>query len=235
MPPPLREFLQDRGHFGVALHQRVRPGAVLEARCVGLLGALVVLGPGDVVLLAPRAVHDAHGVHVLEEDRAGHRSVRLDLDRVVVGAARLADRHGEHLEVGAGHLGAGDREHHIVGGHRRAVVEDHALADVEPPERRIHLLPRRRERGDQAKLLVAHREALEDLVVDEVVQSLVLAVGIGREKVALRRPAEGLRARRRRRCENGEGEGERGGEAHSPFCLTLVRPSPKGESLAASA
>src|SRR5438094_104628 len=83
-----------------------------------------------------------------------------DFDREVVDLARLAGRCGEDLEVRARQLGAVDGEHDVVGGHRAAVVEEHAAAQVEAPHRGALRLPRCRERWNQRQVLGARGEAL---------------------------------------------------------------------------
>ena len=129
--------------------------------------------------------------------RIGAGPGRGDLDRVVVDAPGLADGGGEGLEVRAGKLRALDREHDVVGGEGRAVVEPDALPQVEAPGRGVHLLPGGGERGDELEVAVARGEALVEVVGEQGVDALVLGVRVGGEEVALRGPAEDRRGRRR--------------------------------------
>ena len=77
------------------------------------------------------------------------------------------------------------REHDVVGGERRAVVELHALAQVEAPYGRARLRPLGRQRRRQAHVLVALDQRLVDVAGEAELQALVERVRVHRLHVAL--------------------------------------------------
>jgi hypothetical protein len=113
--------------------------------------------------------------------------VVVDLDNVL--HARDVDLHralGLHDAL--------EREHHVVGGERRAVVELDALPQVEAPLRVGELLPARGERRLDlvlgASRLGVTRQPFVGVLQDGVAGGVVLRVRIERQDVVLRRPFE---------------------------------------------
>jgi len=116
---------------------------------------------------------------------------------MVVDLADLGDAVDVHLHGALRLLDAAVGEDHVVGGERRAVVELHALAQVEAPLRRRDLLPALGERGLDVVLLAVARERLVDVHHQRDGGGVVLRVRVEGEDVVLRRPAQGCRTDRR--------------------------------------
>jgi hypothetical protein len=72
------------------------------------------------------------------------------------------------------------REHHVVRGEGRAVVELHVLAQLEFPGEVVDRLPRRREAGHELLVGVALDERLEDVQQQRVVGREVVVVRVDR-------------------------------------------------------
>ena len=205
LAPVVRVALVGRLDAGRAARQHVRAGAVRVERRVALFLVLEVERPRDLVLLAPRLAHDPERVEVLEEDRV-HRGER-ELDRRLVDLPRRADAGRVVVDLRGRHLAALHRVHDVVGRERRAVVELHALAQLEAPGQRADLLPFGREAGNDLQLAVTAGQALVDLAVHHVGHGLVLRVRVHGLRVALAGPAQRLRT--------GGGERQRARERES--------------------
>jgi hypothetical protein len=144
-------------------------------------------------VLAPLLAQDVQGGELVRQD--GERRLGLDLDRVVVDLAHFLDVVDVALQVRAFAGGALEREHHVVGGERRAVVELHALAQLEAPDRGRGLLPGGGQRRRQAQVLVAADQWLEHVAGHGQLQRLVERVRVHRQRVALVGDAHRLRLR----------------------------------------
>jgi len=92
---------------------------------------------------------------------------------------------------------AAEREHDVVCGEGRAVVELDALSQVETPVRGRELLPARREARLDAEGLGVAREAFVGVLKDRVGGGVVLRMGVERQDVVLRCPAQLDRLRTR--------------------------------------
>jgi hypothetical protein len=130
------------------------------------------------VVLAPLLAHHRQRRQRVGQDRIRRRG--LDLDGEVADLAHLLDRIGVALHVRALAGRALEREHHVVGRERRAVVEFHARAQVESPDRRALLRPLGRQRRREVHALVALDQRLVDVAGEAQLQALVERVRIHR-------------------------------------------------------
>ncbi len=126
---------------------------------------------------------------------------------VVVDPDDVLDGGQQALHVGRRLLGALEREDHIVGLEGVAVVERHALAQLEFPHGRVGRdLPGHRQRGDDFAGRVADEQRLIDLVHEVVGRPFVLRVRVERQGIRDPGPFQraGIgRARRHRQCREG--------------------------------
>ncbi|MNV20434.1 hypothetical protein D3C71_1113320 [compost metagenome] len=190
-----------RAHVGLALTQAEGARAVGTERG-GVLDALAAVHRAQgLVGLAPLLAHHVHERDHIRQDREG--GLGFDFDRVVVDLAHFLEVVGVALHVRAFHLGAPEAEHHVIGRERGAVVELHALAQLETPHGGRRLLPARRQGRRQAQVLVAADQRLIDVAGDAQLQRLIERVGVHRQRVTLVGDADGLslghQARRRQR------------------------------------
>ncbi len=121
--------------------------------------------------------------------------VRVLLDEVHRGGVdllHLAQRGGIAGDLRAGLARTLHREHHVVGGEGRAVVELHARPQLEAPAGGRGLLPAQGQLRHDVERLVAHHQALVDLAVHHVGQRLVLRERVHGLGVARAGPAQGL-------------------------------------------
>jgi hypothetical protein len=139
-------------HVRLALAQAERAGAVGAERGRVLDALAAVDRPRGLVLLAPLLAQDVGGGELVRQD--GERRLGLDLDGVVVDLAHFLDVVDVALQVGAFAGGALEREDDVVGGERRAVVELHALAQLEAPDGGRGLLPGGGQRGARLRSLL---------------------------------------------------------------------------------
>ena len=111
---------------------------------------------------------------------------------------------------------AAERENHVVGCERRAVVKFNAFAQVETPLRRRDLLPARRECRLHLEIPGVADHAFVGMLQDAVRGRVVLRMRIERENVVLRRPSQacGMRGRGHSR-ERGNRDQGHGGECCS--------------------
>src|SRR5262249_4859209 len=85
-----------------------------------------------------------------------------------------------------------DREHDVVGGEGRAVVELHVGPELEAHRGGVDGLPREREAGLDLQVLAARGERLVHVVEVRVGEALVVRVRVERGDVALARVTQGL-------------------------------------------
>ncbi len=216
LAPPVRVAPVDGLHVGLARDQHERAGAVGVQGGVTLLAAVEVLRPGRAVLLAPGLAHDEDRVRMLQEDRV--HLLQVELDRQLVDLLRLAHRAGVDLDVGTLLLRPPDREHHVVGAERRAVVEPDVRAQLHAPLQRAGLLPLGGEHRHNRELPVAPGQRLVDLAVERIRQRLVARVRVHGLQVALRGPAQGLRLRRGGHAERQQRSGQHRGSRSFHRC-----------------
>ena len=204
---PVGEVLDDRrAHRGLALFQAERAGAVgLEAG-----GVLDALAPIDralgLVLFTPGlAHHREHGERVGQDRK---RRERLDVDHVLADLAHLLDRRDVAAHVAAGVGRALEAEDDVVGSERRAVVEFHALAQLEAPNRGRGLRPLGSEQRLHRHVLATRNQRLVDVAHEAELQRFVQRVRVHRLHVALVRDAQGHGLRRgNRQAECGQQQG----------------------------
>src|ERR1043165_7901150 len=187
LPPALVER-EDDLLVGLPGLDHVGPGAVGVARGVGLLLLRVVLHVLRAVLLRPGLAHDAEVDEVAEQHRV--RTAEDEVDGVVVDFLHFLDAGDVHLHRSLRLHDAAEREHDVVRGEGRAVVELDALPQIEAPLRVGDLLPARREAGLDAEGLGVAREAFVGVLQDRVGGGVVLRVRVERQDVVLRRPAQ---------------------------------------------
>ena len=168
--------------------ENVRAGAVRVARSIGFLARLVVLDVLRAVLFRPGFAHDAEVDDVPQQDRV--RSGEDEIDRVIVDLPHLAHPRDVDLHRALRLADAAEREHHVVGRERRAVVKAHALSQVEAPLRRSDLLPARGERRLHVVVAVVARQSLIDVHRHGERRGMVLRMRVEAEDVVLRRPAK---------------------------------------------
>ena len=127
--PPVRILLQDQLHVRLPAHELEGAGAVGIARGEVFFLACVVLRFDGVVLLGPCLVHDARLGQVAQQRGVGALEDQIDGEVVDLLDFLNARHRGDHVRwLGAR---AGQREHHVVGGERRTIMEFHALAQLE--------------------------------------------------------------------------------------------------------
>ncbi len=190
LAPPALVRLEHGEAVDVALDHLERAGAVGVQ--VGIVARVAVGGrDGGIMGLGPRLRHDEDQRQALQQHRIGRRGDQLH--RVVVDLA-----HRRQL----GHVGlhgralvrrALEREHHVVGGERRAVVERHALAQGKAPGGGIDRGPGCREPRLQDEIGVAQHQALVDVALHGIGQGLVVAMRVEPQDVAGGGVAEGFR------------------------------------------
>ena len=143
-----------------------------------------------VVRLGPLLVHDVPGIPLRIENGIGRG--QDEVHRVVVDLDDLGAAGNAGLQVRALLLNAIRRENHVVGGEGVAVLEFHALAQMEPPAGRLRRFPAFRQRRDDLQVPVAGHQAFEDMSEMGVGGALVQRVGVERFEVALVGVAQGL-------------------------------------------
>ena len=113
------------------------------------------------MLLSPGLAHHRDQHHLVRQHRVGRGELEFD-GRVVDLLDRADALELERALRRRGH-GALQREHRIVGGEGRAVVEHHTRPQLEAPGRRVERLPRHGERAFELELLVVVDQRLVDL------------------------------------------------------------------------
>jgi hypothetical protein len=179
--------------FGWRSRTRNGPVPLALNEAVFSMPFLTVHGLGGLVFLAPLLAHDHGERDHVGQDREG--TIGLDFDGEVAHLAHGLDVAQRGAHVGAVALGARKAEDHVVGGERRAVMEHHALAQLETPDVRRGLLPAGGQERRKAQVLVAPHEGFIDVGGHAQLQRLVERVRIERQRVALVRDPDGLRAR----------------------------------------
>ena len=164
------------------------PLALSEAK----LGVVAAAGVGSTALFASAhfLLHDVPGIPLRIENGIGRG--QDEVHRVVVDLDDLGVGGNAGLQVRALFANAIRREDHIVGGEGIAVLEFHALAQMEPPAGRLRRFPALRQRGDDLQIPVAGHQAFEDMSEMGVGGALVQRVGVERFEVALVGVAQGL-------------------------------------------
>ena len=128
-----------------------------------------------VVRLGPLLAHDVPGLPFRIWNRIRRRPERnppCSRRPDDVGAAGNAG-----LQVRALLLNTLRREEHVIGGEGVAVLEFHALAQMEPPAGRLRRFPALRQSRDDLQILVAGDQAFEDLPEMGMGGALVERVG----------------------------------------------------------
>ena len=192
-PPGVVARELDPVALGVA-HELVRSGADRGLAGIEVLGRCLGGGLG----------YDRDLCHVRRHQRIRRR--RLEADRVRVDDDHFLDLlavRGERRRTVRDGRHAFDRRDDVRGGEIAAVVEFHALAQLELPRQRIHGLPFGGQRRLELRLLVALDQEAEDVRGDVVV---------GRDVVIMRiegRDVGGKADRQiRRQCARGNQERE---------------------------
>ncbi len=162
--------------------------------------------------------HDAEVDQTLEQEREG--LVGDQLDRVRVDDLHFLDRAdvavlGRLLLLLARLQHALERELHVLGRHRRAVVELDTPPELELPRRVVERLPRHGQRGLEFELGGAMQERVEHVDVDQHAHALEVHVGVEGRRVGRQRDRQGVLALRPgadRHEERGENQGHHEGE-----------------------
>lgn len=188
--PPVRVLDQHRLHVGLAVLEHERAGAVRVAGGEALLVLGEVGGAGGVVRLAPCLRHDRDRRQVVGQDRV--RPVGDEIDGEIVDLLYLLHRRQRAGEVGAGMGRPVEREHHVVGGERGAVMELDPLAQLEPPGGRIGLLPFGGEPGLELHLAVPPQQRLVKALVEQQQKGFLPRIWVHRVGIAVIGPAKGL-------------------------------------------
>ena len=215
---PVRAVAREHGaHVGLALAHPEGPSAIGLERCRVLHPLAAVHRHGGLVGLAPLLAHDVHEREHVGQD--GERRLGFNLDGMAVDLAHFLEVVGVALHVRAFDLGAGQAEHHVIGGEGSAVVELHALAQLKAPHRGRCLLPAGSQHGGEAQVLVAAHQGFVDVARHAQLQGLVERVRVHRQGVALVGDAHSLRAGYNADCRQGNKQCCRG---HFPFDLHTV-------------
>ena len=160
--PPACVALQHGADVGLVAGELVRAGAVGVADRERFLLAVVVLGLLHAVALAPGLAHDGDVLQLLRQHGVGRLQQHVHGERV------HHPRAGDALELeGALRVATQrplDREDHVVGRHRAAVVETHLGPQPETPAARLRLLPGRGQCRFEPELRVAPDQRFIHLV-----------------------------------------------------------------------
>ncbi len=126
-------------------------------------------------------LHDEDRRQVVQHQRV--RRVGGELDGVLVDHLLVDDRLGVDVELAGAVLDGGrtlERPDDIVGGEFRAVVELHALADLEFPGQVVHQLPGLGQAGNDLAVRIHFHQALEHVLRDVDVGEQIVEVRIHR-------------------------------------------------------
>ena len=148
----------------------------------------------------PSLRDDEPRLPLVVQDRIGRGE--HEVDRVIVDLLDLGIGWDAGLQLRAGPARAFHREHHVVGREGRAVVESHALAQVEAPAGRVQHLPALGEAWDDLEVLVAPDQAFHHVGEQAERDRLVERVGVERVEAPLESHS-GLRLALRCRAEHG--------------------------------
>ena len=198
LAPPVRIGLEHGLDAGLMAFDREGAGAIgvergkARRRCCG--GRRL----DGVVRLGPLLVHDVPGVPLRIENGIGRR--QDEVHRVVVDLDDFGAAGNAGLQVRALLLDAFRGENHVIGSEGVAVLEFHALAQMEPPAGRLRRFPAFRQRRNDLQVPVAGHQAFEDMSEMGVGGALVERVGVERFEIALVGIAQCL-GRCRRRCQ----------------------------------
>ena len=219
--PPVRVALQlQRQAGGPAFGHAIGAGAV------GVSGGITTAaGPGSQYGLGsvgpcPASVHDPCIGQDTRQQR--HRFVQHDVDGVLVDASHAAHAGQHGAQRAAGAFQALQRELHVFGRERAAVMKAHALAQVEAPD----------DRGEQFPALGQRRFDLQpgrvagQRLVDVLQHGLDLRMGlrmrIQRGDLGLGRPAQRGRA-------GGQGSSHQAGQQQGTAGLAQPGGPPRGQ------
>ena len=130
-----------------------------------------------------RLRHDRELGQLCQQDRIGAVGLQPHGRRVDRGGVddlvELAELRALELRIGD----ALDREDHVLGGQRRAVMELDVAAQRELDRGVVDLLPRRRDLRDDLPLVVARHHVVEHVAIDEVAVGIPLHVRIERRRL----------------------------------------------------
>ena len=196
--PPVRVDLGDGLDPGFTADQDERASAVGMPGGVVLFGARRRLRLDRVVLFGPGLGHDGPAGPLEMDDRIRRRGD--EIDGVVVNLDHLGVLGDPALQVGAVGPHPRGREHHVVRRERPAVVELDALAEVEPPSRRLQDLPALRQGRFDRQPRAAASQALVDVAEVAQGEGLIQVVGVHRIDSPLKGEFQALRLSRQRDC-----------------------------------
>ncbi|KAG1437439.1 hypothetical protein G6F57_020247 [Rhizopus arrhizus] len=131
----------------------------------------------------------------------------LDIDGEVIDLAHRLEGGQVALERRGGVRHAGHRGHHGVGGERRAVVELHALAQLEAQHGGRRGLPGLGQRGRDVELVVVANQRFVHVVQERQVEGAAVGIRIQRIQVARGAPLQRV---------GGGGPGDGGQRDHCP-------------------
>ncbi|MCY1553057.1 hypothetical protein D9M68_895040 [compost metagenome] len=129
---------------------------------------------------------------------------------MVVDLTNVLEQGHVALERGGGIGRTLERGDHVVGSHLGAIVELHALAQLEAPELAVHQFPLCGQCGFQIEGLVVAHQAFIDVVQEGEVRGRGDRIGIQRIDIRARTPFHCFgvrrhRPERKRQCQHGHG------------------------------
>src|SRR5262249_10952969 len=138
--------------------------------------------------LRPFLRNDVPSVPLVVQNGIGLR--KQEIDGVIVDLDRLRVGLQPGLDVGAVGARALGGEHHVVRGKILAVVEFDALAQIEPPSRRLDHFPALGKAGNDLEILAALGQSLVDVAEHAEREGLVERVWIQGFEVSLKAETE---------------------------------------------
>jgi hypothetical protein len=183
------------------------------------VAGLDVAGTQRVVRLHPFLAHDVDAGEIVQQQGIG--APRDDVDGVLADFLRPDHRRQIAARAGAGIQNAGDGGDHVIRVEGVAVMELHALAQLEAPAIRGGVGPADRQRRLQLQRAAAPNQRVEHVMQHARGEALGMRIWVHAHDVGRRRPAQRLRRDLPRRDHGQDGQGrdpDKRFHAVSPCC-----------------